>query len=82
MPAIRIVGIGGERPIVPISLLTAMELSTLIQGAAEVLETDVEHLPHFIQDLKENIIDFKQTVNERPPANVTQTLAKKCVMIS
>ena len=31
-PAIRIVGIGGERPIVP--LFTAMELSTLIQGAS------------------------------------------------
>ena len=52
LPAIRIVGIGEERPIVPISLLTAMDLSTLIHGAAEVLETDVEHLPHYVQRFK------------------------------
>ena len=61
----------------PISLFTAMELSTLIQGAGEVLESDVE------QRLKEKVIDFKQTVDEMPPANVTQSNAKKdFVMIS
>ena len=52
LPAIRIDGIGGERPVVPISLITAMELSNLVQGAAEVLDANVEHLPHNIQDLK------------------------------
>ena len=77
LPAIRIDGIGGERPVVPISLITAMELTTLVQRAAEVLETDVEHLSHYIQDLKEKVIDCKQTANEMPPANVTQSLAKK-----
>jgi hypothetical protein len=41
LPAISIDGIGGESPIVPISVFTA-ELSTLIQGAGEVLESDVE----------------------------------------
>ena len=54
-----------------------MKLSTLVHGAAKVLETDLEHLPHYIQVHKEKVIDFKQNVNEMPPANVTQTLAKK-----
>ena len=63
LPAIRIDGIGGERPIVPISLFTAMELSTLIQGAGEVQEADVEHLPYYIQRLKEKVIDFMQTLD-------------------
>ena len=77
LPAIRIDGIGGERPIVPISLFTAMELSTLIQGAGEVQEADVEHLPYYIQRLKEKVIDFKQTLDEMPPANVAVSIAKK-----
>ena len=77
LPAIRITGIGGERPIVPISLHSAMEISTLIQGAAEILEADVEHLPHYLQDLKEKVIDFKQTVDKMTRASVTQSLAKK-----
>ena len=77
LPAIRIDGIGGERPVVPISLITAMELTTLVQRAAEVLETDVEHLPHYIQRLKEKVIDFKQTVDKMTRASVTQSLAKK-----
>ena len=36
LPTIGIEGIGGERPVVPISLITTMELSTLVQGAGEV----------------------------------------------
>ena len=55
---------------VPISLITAMELSTLVQGAAEVLDDDVEDLPHYIRDLK-------KPANEMTPANVVQSLAKK-----
>ena len=75
LPTIRIEGIGGERPVVPISLITAMELSNLVQGAAEVLDDDVEHLPHYIQDLKAKVIDYKQPDNKKPPANVVQSLA-------
>ena len=41
-----------------------MESSTLVQGAAEALETVVEHLPHYIQDLKEKVIDYNQPAHE------------------
>ena len=37
----------------------------------------MEHLPYYIQRLKEKVIDFKQTVDEIPPANVTLSIAKK-----
>ena len=77
LPAIRIEVIGGERPVVPISLITAMELSTLVQGAADVLDDDVENLPHYIQDLTVKVIDYRHPANEMPPANVLQSLAKK-----
>ena len=58
IPAIRI-GVLGERPVVPISLLTTMELSTLVQGATDVLDDDVEHIPHYIRDLKAKVIDYR-----------------------
>ena len=77
LPAIRIGRIGEERTVVPISLITDMELSTLVQGAAEVLETDVGHLPHYILYLNEKVIDFKKIANKMPPANFTQSLAKR-----
>jgi hypothetical protein len=38
LPIIKIVEIAGDRPIVPIKLYTAMELSTLVQGTGEVQE--------------------------------------------
>ena len=55
LPIIKI-GIVGDRPILPISLYSAMELSTLIQGSGEVQEVDVEHLPIYIQ-LKHQVFD-------------------------
>ena len=61
-----------------------MELSTLIQGTGEVQEGDVEHLPHYIQRLKDKEIDYKQALDEMPAANVQVSIAKKklWVMIS
>ena len=44
LPVIRIMGIAAERPIVPISLYSAMELATLIQGSGGV-HNDMGHLP-------------------------------------
>ena len=66
LPAIRIEGIAGDRAVVPISLFSAMELSTLIKGTGEVQEGDVKHLPHYIERLKEKVIDFKQSLEEMP----------------
>ena len=54
-----------------------MELSTLIQGTREVQVGEVEHLPYYIQRLKEKVIDFKQKLDEMPPANVAVSIAKK-----
>ena len=62
-----------SQTVVPISLITAMEQSTLVQGAADV----VEHLPHYIQDLKAKVIDNRQPAHKMPPANVVKSLAKQ-----
>ena len=40
LPVIKIVGIAGDRPIVPITLYSDMELSTLVQGSGEVQEKE------------------------------------------
>ena len=53
-----------------------MELSTLIQCAGEVQEGGAEHHPHYIQKLKEKVIDFKLSLDEMPPANVTVSIAQ------
>ena len=34
-------------------------------------------LPYYIQRLKEKVIDFKQTLDKMPPANITVSIAKK-----
>ena len=58
LPVIRIMGIAAERPIVPISLYSAMELATLIQGSGGV-HNEMGHLPSYIRLLKSKVIDFK-----------------------
>ena len=40
-------------------------------------DDDVEHLPHYIQDIKAKVIYYKQPASEMPPANIVQSLAKK-----
>ena len=76
LPVIRLKGIGGERPVVPISLCTALELSTLFQGSAEISYDDVEHMPPYIRDIKSKVIDNKRNDIDLPPANIGTTLAK------
>ena len=75
---IRITGIAADRPIVPISLYSALELATLVQGAGGVHD-DMRHLPAYIRLLKTKVIDFKSTKNQRemPPASPAVSIAKK-----
>ena len=63
LPVIRITGIAAERPIVPISLYSAMELATLIQGTGGV-QDETGHLPSYIRLLKSKVIDFKVVKNQ------------------
>ena len=46
-------------------------------GAAEVLDDDVEHMPHYIRDIKAKVINYRWPDNEMPPANIVQSIAKK-----
>ena len=53
LPVIRITGIVSDRPFLPITLYSAMELSTLVQGSGKVQEEDVKLLPSYIRRLKQ-----------------------------
>ena len=51
LPVISITGIFSDRPFLPITLYSSMELSTLVQGSVKVQEEDVKHLPSYIRRL-------------------------------
>ena len=59
LSVIKITGIVSDRPFLPITLYSAMELSTLVQGSVKVQEEDVKHLPSYIRRLNMQVFDLK-----------------------
>ena len=55
--AMRITGIGRGRPIVPLSLYTAMEPSTLVQGSGDIVDEDMACMPDYVKDIKTNVFE-------------------------
>jgi hypothetical protein len=59
LPVIKITGILGDRSFFPITLYSAMELNTLVQGSGGVREEDVKHLPSYIRKLSKHVFEEK-----------------------
>ena len=82
LPLNKITGIVNDRPFLPITLYSAMELSTLVQGSGTVQEEDVKHLPSYIRRLNKQVFEKKPSKPSGMPAadtkvsNVNKTLNK------
>jgi hypothetical protein len=80
LPVIRIPGLLAERSFFPITLYSALELSTLVQGSGEVQGEDVTHLPKYIKLLSKQV--FEKTISKPmglPPASRKDLEQIRCV---
>ena len=79
MPAIR-TDLCKGKPILPISIMSALTLDTMARGHGEYQPSDIDKLPHYVAIVYEKMLKVKRKNMGEPHAHPPLSLAARSVL--